>query len=132
MPLRSKTTNQGGIVVIDEWGNLGFSHNGLGIRYDNNLSQVSFNNANDLYISSGWNSASPFNILLMPSSTGKVGLLTNAPASPVDINADTVRLRTARTPASAGATGNQGEICWNANYLYVCVGSEHLEKSSFN
>jgi hypothetical protein len=67
-------TGQGGDISIDEWGNLNFKHNGLGARYDNNLSQVSFNNTHDLYISSGWNSASPFNILFMPSSTGKIGL----------------------------------------------------------
>lgn len=27
----------------------------------------------------------------------------------------------ARTIASANATGEAGEICWDINYLYVCV-----------
>jgi hypothetical protein len=123
-------TGRGGDIVVDEWGNLSINHNGLGARYDSNLGQVSFNNANDLYISSGWNSASPFNILLMPSSTGKIGLFNNAPASPLDINANTVRLRTARTPASAGASGNQGEICWDASYLYVCVATNTWKRAA--
>lgn len=39
----------------------------------------------------------------------------------LDINSDTMRLRTARTPASASATGNAGDICWDANYLYIAV-----------
>lgn len=39
----------------------------------------------------------------------------------VDINGNTLRLRTARTPASAVAAGNAGEICWAAGFLYVCV-----------
>jgi len=37
------------------------------------------------------------------------------------MTADTMRLDTARTPASAAAAGNAGEICWDANYLYICV-----------
>jgi hypothetical protein len=125
-------TGQGGDISIDEWGNLHFSHNGLGARYDSNLGQVSFNNANDLYLSSGWGSASAANILLIPSSTGKIGLLTNAPVSPVDINADTMRLRTARTPASAAASGNQGEICWDSSFIYVCVAANTWKRATLN
>ena len=30
----------------------------------------------------------------------------------------------ARTIASATATGTEGEICWDADYLYVCVGTD--------
>lgn len=50
-----------------------------------------------------------------------IGLGTTAPTAPLDISGTTVRLRTARTPASATAAGNQGDICWDANFLYVCV-----------
>jgi len=32
-----------------------------------------------------------------------------------------IRIGTAKTPASAGATGNTGEICWDAGYIYVCM-----------
>lgn len=39
----------------------------------------------------------------------------------IDSEADTIRLRTAKTPASATAAGNAGDICWDANYLYICV-----------
>lgn len=28
-----------------------------------------------------------------------------------------------RTIASATSTGQEGEICWDANYLYICVGT---------
>ena len=36
-------------------------------------------------------------------------------------NADTFRLTTARTPASASASGNTGDVCWDASYLYICT-----------
>jgi len=34
---------------------------------------------------------------------------------------DRIRIGTAKTPASATATGTAGEICWDANYIYVCT-----------
>ena len=58
-------------------------------------------------------------------SGGNVGIGTTGPTisgtGKLDMNADTFRLRTARTPASASAAGNAGEICWGANYIYCCV-----------
>lgn len=39
----------------------------------------------------------------------------------LDINADTLRLRSSRTPAAANAAGQAGECCWDAAYLYMCV-----------
>jgi hypothetical protein len=41
----------------------------------------------------------------------------------LDVTNDKVRVRTAKTPASAAAAGNAGDICWDADYLYVCVAS---------
>ena len=55
------------------------------------------------------------------TSAGNVGIGTSAPANLLDVNADSIRVRTAQTPATAGATGNQGEIAWDANYIYVCT-----------
>ena len=52
---------------------------------------------------------------------GDCGIKTNDPTAALDINADTMRLRTARTPASASAAGNAGDICWDASYLYICT-----------
>lgn len=43
-----------------------------------------------------------------------------------DFNYDEIRIRTAQTPASSNAAAagwNQGTIAWDANYLYVAVGS---------
>lgn len=57
------------------------------------------------------------------SSTGFVGVAGAAePTAPLDIQGDTLRLRTARTPASATAAGNAGDVCWDASgWLYLCV-----------
>jgi hypothetical protein len=55
------------------------------------------------------------------NAAGNVGIGTTSPTVALDVNANTVRVRTARTPASAGATGAVGEICWDADYIYVCT-----------
>jgi|TARA_R100000482_G_scaffold29829_1_gene9584 hypothetical protein len=34
---------------------------------------------------------------------------------------DSIVIGTSRTPSSATDTGVQGEICWDANYIYVCT-----------
>lgn len=41
----------------------------------------------------------------------------------IDINSDTIRVRQSKTPASASDTGNAGDICWDANYIYICIAS---------
>jgi hypothetical protein len=61
----------------------------------------------------------------MLSSAGNFGIGTSSPTlssgTGLHCAGSTFRLGTARTPASSTATGNTGEICWDASYLYVCV-----------
>jgi hypothetical protein len=56
---------------------------------------------------------------------GNVGIGTTSPAISsgvgLHIGGSTLRLGEARTPASSTATGNQGEVCWDSSYLYVCI-----------
>jgi hypothetical protein len=65
-------------------------------------------------------------------SSGNVGIGTSSPTTLLDVNADTVRVRTARTPASASATGATGEICWDANYIYVCTATNTWKRSALS
>ena len=65
-------------------------------------------------------------------SSGNVGIGTSSPTTLLDVNADTVRVRTARTPASATATGATGEICWDANYIYVCTATNTWKRAALS
>ena len=65
-------------------------------------------------------------------SSGRVGIGTASPTTLLDVNADTVRVRTARTPASASATGATGEICWDASYIYVAVGTNTWKRAALS
>ena len=63
-------------------------------------------------------------------STGKIGIATSTPTALLDANSDIFRLRTAKTPASAGAAGNQGDICWDAGFIYVCTATNSWKKAA--
>lgn len=63
-------------------------------------------------------------------ASGNVGIGTTSPTELLDINSDKIRIRTANTPASALATGAVGEICWDANYIYVCVATNTWVRSA--
>jgi hypothetical protein len=60
-------------------------------------------------------------LLSLDASESRVGISTSSPTAKLDIDSDVVRLRTAKTPATAGAAGTQGSICWDASYIYVCT-----------
>lgn len=49
-----------------------------------------------------------------------------------DFYGDTLRLRTLRTPASATASGNAGEICWDASFVYVCVAANSWKRAALS
>ena len=63
-------------------------------------------------------------------ASGQVGIGTSSPTTLLDVNADTIRVRTARTPASASASGGGGEICWDSNYIYVCTATNTWKRTA--
>lgn len=66
------------------------------------------------------------------NGSGNVGIGTTSPTTLLDVNANTVRVRTARTPASASDPGATGEICWDANYIYVCTATNTWKRSALS
>jgi hypothetical protein len=61
-------------------------------------------------------------------NSGDVGIGTTSPTDKLDINSDTMRLRTAKTPSSASDTGTQGQIAWDSNYFYICVATDTWQR----
>ena len=58
-----------------------------------------------------------------------IGAQPTAAGAVLQVTGNTIQLSTARTPASASATGNVGEICWDASYLYVCTATNTWKRS---
>ncbi|MFZ1453218.1 MAG: hypothetical protein WAT20_10975 [Ferruginibacter sp.] len=52
---------------------------------------------------------------------GNIGIGTASPTALLDVNSNTIRIRTSKTPASSSDTGNTGDIAWDSDYIYVCV-----------
>lgn len=63
-------------------------------------------------------------------TAGNIGINTVSTTALLDVNANTVRVRSSRTPATAGATGNAGDICWDANYVYVCISANTWKRAN--
>jgi len=62
--------------------------------------------------------------------SGRLGIGTNSPSSKLDIDDDRVRLRQTHTPATAADTGTQGDIAWDADYLYVCTATNTWKRAA--
>lgn len=48
----------------------------------------------------------------------------------ITTDSDMIRIITPKTPASAIATGAIGEICWDADFVYVCVGTDEWVRAA--
>jgi hypothetical protein len=60
--------------------------------------------------------------------TGNVGIGTAAPGNILDINGNSIRLRTAHTPASSSEAGPAGQICWDTGFLYVWTATNTVKR----
>lgn len=75
------------------------------------------------------------NCLLLSGANGFLSLGVGSPPTPtalLDINSNTIRLRNNKTPASATAAGNAGDICWDTNYIYVCVATNTWKRTAIS
>jgi hypothetical protein len=63
---------------------------------------------------------------------GSVGLSTSTPTAKLDVNSNLVRVRSSKTPSSATDTGNQGDICWDSNYVYICVATNSWKRAALS
>jgi hypothetical protein len=61
------------------------------------------------------------NRFIIDLNNSRLGIGNITPTAPLDISGDTIRTRTARTPANATATGNQGDFCWDSSFFYICT-----------
>lgn len=61
-----------------------------------------------------------------------VGTSSQSGGSLLQVNDNRIRIATAKTPASATDTGVAGEICWDANYVYVCTATNTWKRSAIS
>lgn len=61
-----------------------------------------------------------------------VGTPFQSGGSLLQVNDNRIRIATAKTPASATDTGVAGEICWDANYVYVCTATNTWKRTAIS
>ena len=75
------------------------------------------------------------NMFYVDASADAIGIKTNAPTDAIDVNDDSIRVRTAKTPASGNnsAVGwPVGRIAWDGSYLYIAANSTHIVRATLN
>jgi hypothetical protein len=61
-----------------------------------------------------------------------VGTSSDSGGSLLQVNDNRIRIATAKTPASASDTGTAGEICWDADYIYVCTATDTWKRTAIS
>ena len=93
-------------------------------RMDGAVPEVVVNQTGDSLVDFRVESNNNTHMLFVDGGNDKVGINTDQPTEALDINANSIRLRNSLTPSSAGALGATGQICWDANYLYICIATD--------
>lgn len=86
------------------------------------LPGVAFNGDSD----TGMCASGANELTLSTAGTVRFQLNTSRPI----FNYNVVNINTSKTPASAGATGTLGDICWDSSYIYVCVGTNTWKRAA--
>ena len=63
---------------------------------------------------------------------GALGIGTSAPSCKLDVVDDHIRVRTSKTPSSAAASGDAGDIAWDSSYVYVCVAANTWKRAALS
>jgi hypothetical protein len=61
-----------------------------------------------------------------------IGASADSGGALLQVNGDRIRVATAKTPASAADTGTAGEICWDADYIYVCTATNTWKRTAIS
>jgi hypothetical protein len=99
------------------------SHPGLELYENGTRKWIVFNNYTNDNLTFKTNSNTRMSI----TQAGNVGIGTQNPIVALDVNggmriqSDSIAVQNSKTPSSASDTGQAGQICWDTNYLYVCV-----------
>lgn len=73
--------------------------------------------------------ATPQNLDYLRYNAGS-GLWENVQG--LDTTNNSIRVRNAKTPLNSTDTGEQGTICWDANYIYVCIATNQWKRIRYN
>lgn len=101
---------------------------GIGTSFDaGDVGKIIWNRVDDTFATIiAYNSPTDVTLSadIFDTATGEGWEMFEEPTAYLDINSDVLRLRVPKTPSSAADTGNKGDICWDADYIYVCIDTD--------
>ena len=100
-----------------------------GLRLDGAVPEVVVNQTSDSLVDFRVESDNSTHMLYVDGGNDKIGIKTSQPTEALDIDSNAIRLRSSLTPQSASDFGEVGQICWDANYIYVCVATNTWKRS---
>jgi hypothetical protein len=112
----------------------GYGYNLSGTRIGNTSIRSTYSSANnsaslEFYVDANGSSTTE-KCRLDSSGRLLVGTSSDSGGALLQVNGDRIRIGTAKTPASATATGTTGEIAWDANYIYVCTATNTWKRTA--
>jgi len=110
------TVANGSFSVVQLLGVTATNDTGICNLSSGGVTRVSFNSNGDSYVNGG----------KLAIGTTTMG------TSKLRIADDSIQLDTAKTPASASATGTAGQICWDSDYIYVCVSNNVWKRAGIS
>ena len=63
---------------------------------------------------------------------GQVGVGTTAPTAKLDVVSSSIRLRNSISLSTSSDSCDQGEIAWDANYVYVCIAQDTWKRAALS
>lgn len=117
--IENKTINKHIVLKVNDQGVIR-----EGFRLNGTVPEVVVNESSESLVDFRVESNNNTHMLFVDGGNDKIGINTNQPTEVLDINGNSIRLRNSLTPSSAGALGATGQICWDANYLYICIATD--------
>ncbi len=96
----------------------------------NGIFLASYTSGGSITIGRGNSAGSPNTADIFVATDGKVGINAADPQVACDVNGNSIRVRTAKTPSSASDTGVTGQIAWDTSYVYVCTATNTWKRTA--
>ena len=122
--------NAGQALITFYWSNYSSASLQNMIYYKNAVGGMKFLGYTGSSIGFGIGTTAAEAISLTVSSSNNVGIGTASPTQKLDVNGNGIRIQQSRTIAASSTACNQGEIAWDANYVYVCVSANSWRRSA--
>jgi hypothetical protein len=122
----NRSSNKHIVLEINDGGTL---REGLRLRATSNIQgsqspEVVINDGSESLMDFRVESDNNTHMIYVDGANDKVGINTKSPSQILDIDGDTIRLRSQRTIPASNTFGEAGEICYDANYIYICIATD--------